>query len=208
MIEEKTNTSARNAGETCGATPKCAATNAALDEPILPDDYLIYADYFYVADGRVVRSDWHGITARQFKGHLRATELRRCDIFGRQEMAAIAKGDRPMTLPHSSADGVSAARPEAGGSAAESFTARTRRLLTAQPHQAEFTISRAGLETLVADSERYGELNARLSEAVRVAQELRDGGFNIHESLAIRATADRVWAMVGALLGPAREPAK
>lgn len=53
-------------------------------EDILPDDYPIYGDYLYVADGKVVRSDWHGITARQFRGHLRATELRRCNIAARQ----------------------------------------------------------------------------------------------------------------------------
>lgn len=39
---------------------------------------------------------------------------------------------------------------------AESFTDRCRRLLNEQPAQAEFTLSRAGLKLLVADSERYG----------------------------------------------------
>jgi hypothetical protein len=55
-----------------------------LNEPILPDDYPIYGDYLYVADGKVVRSDWHGITAAQFKRREGITELRRCDIVGRR----------------------------------------------------------------------------------------------------------------------------
>jgi hypothetical protein len=59
-----------------------------LNEPILADDYPIYGDYLYVADGKVVRSDWHGITAREFKAHLKAKELRRCDIIGRQALKA------------------------------------------------------------------------------------------------------------------------
>ena len=54
-----------------------------LNEPVLPDDYPIYGDYLYVADGKVVRSDWHGITAREFKAHIGAKELRRCDLIGR-----------------------------------------------------------------------------------------------------------------------------
>ena len=61
----------------------------ALNEPLLPDDYPIYADFLYVADGKVIRSDWHGITARQFKGREGITELRRCDIEGRR--AALSK---------------------------------------------------------------------------------------------------------------------
>lgn len=58
-----------------------------LDEPILPDDYPIYAGYLYVADGKLISSDWHGITAARLKQHLGATELRRCDIYGRQQRA-------------------------------------------------------------------------------------------------------------------------
>jgi hypothetical protein len=58
-----------------------------LNEPILEDDYPIYADYLYVADGKVIRSDWHGITARQLRGHLGAKEIRRCDIYGRRDAA-------------------------------------------------------------------------------------------------------------------------
>jgi hypothetical protein len=58
-----------------------------LDEPILEDDYPIYADYLYVADGKVVRSDWHGITVREFKGREGYKELRRCDIGARRALA-------------------------------------------------------------------------------------------------------------------------
>lgn len=58
-----------------------------LNEPVLPDDYPIFADYLYVVDGKVTRSDWHGIRADQFKRHLSATEVRRCDIAGRRALA-------------------------------------------------------------------------------------------------------------------------
>ena len=44
----------------------------------------------------------------------------------------------------------------------ETFTDRCRRMLTDQPETREFTLSRAALEVLVSDSERYGELNAAL----------------------------------------------
>lgn len=58
-----------------------------LDEPILEDDYPIYGDYLYVADGKVYRSDWHGITARQLKQREGFKSLRRCDIAGRKRLA-------------------------------------------------------------------------------------------------------------------------
>jgi len=61
-------------------------TEADLNEPELPDDYPIYGDYLYVADGKVVRSDWHGITARQFKAREKVTTLCRCDMAGRQRL--------------------------------------------------------------------------------------------------------------------------
>ncbi len=38
----------------------------------------------------------------------------------------------------------------------ETFTGRCRRMLTEQPSQVEFTLSRQGFETLVVDAERYG----------------------------------------------------
>ncbi len=63
------------------------ASPTNLDEPVLADDYPIYADYLYVADGKVVRSDWHGITVRQLKGREGYAEVRRCDIDGRLALA-------------------------------------------------------------------------------------------------------------------------
>lgn len=60
-------------------------------EDILPDDYPIYGDYLYVADGKVIRSDWHGITARELCARLGASELRRCNIAARR--AALAKAE-------------------------------------------------------------------------------------------------------------------
>lgn len=58
-----------------------------LKEYVLSDDYPVYGDYLYVADGKVIRSDWHGITVGVFKKKLRAKEIRNCDIIGRQERA-------------------------------------------------------------------------------------------------------------------------
>src|SRR5687768_7521016 len=45
-----------------------------LNEPILEDDYPVYGDYLYVADGRVVRSDIFG-NVRRLKHDLGATEI-------------------------------------------------------------------------------------------------------------------------------------
>lgn len=56
--------------------------DAELNEPILDDDYPVYWDYLYVADGKVVRSDIQG-TVRGLKADLNAKEIRRCDISGR-----------------------------------------------------------------------------------------------------------------------------
>ena len=55
----------------------------SLDEPVLPDDYPIYGNYAYVADGRVIISNWHDITAREFKLREGIRELRRCDMASR-----------------------------------------------------------------------------------------------------------------------------
>ena len=49
------------------------------DETVLPDDYPIYGDYFYLADGKVYRSDWHGITAAELKKREGFKDLRRCN---------------------------------------------------------------------------------------------------------------------------------
>ena len=53
-----------------------------LDEEVLPDDYPVFAGYAYVADGKVISSDIQGTVAK-LKGYLNASEIRRCDIFGR-----------------------------------------------------------------------------------------------------------------------------
>lgn len=56
------------------------AGNIELNEPVLPDHYPVYGDYAYVADGKVIRSDWHGITVGELKRRLPAEEVRRCDL--------------------------------------------------------------------------------------------------------------------------------
>lgn len=58
-----------------------------LREPILEDDYPIYGGYFYVADGKPITSNWHGITAKEFKLRENIKELRRCDAVGRGLLA-------------------------------------------------------------------------------------------------------------------------
>lgn len=62
-----------------------------LNEPVLADDYPVYGDYLYVADGKVIRSNWHGVTVARLKRELGAKEIRRCDIFGRQDRATSPK---------------------------------------------------------------------------------------------------------------------
>lgn len=49
------------------------------DERVLPDDYPIYGDYFYLADGKVYRSDWHGVTVAELKTREGFKEVRRCN---------------------------------------------------------------------------------------------------------------------------------
>lgn len=58
----------------------------SLDEPILADDYPVYAGYLYVADGKVIVSDLHDSTVRRLKHYLGAKEIRRCDIYGRKAL--------------------------------------------------------------------------------------------------------------------------
>jgi hypothetical protein len=50
-----------------------------LSETVLPDDYPIYGDYFYLADGKVYRSDHHDITVAELKRREGFKEVRRCD---------------------------------------------------------------------------------------------------------------------------------
>lgn len=54
-----------------------------MNEEILEDDYPIYADYWYLVDGVPQRSDWHDITARDFRRLLGAKEIRRCNAVKR-----------------------------------------------------------------------------------------------------------------------------
>jgi hypothetical protein len=49
------------------------------DESILEDDYPIFADYYYLADGKLYRSDWHDITAAELKRLKGFKEVRRCN---------------------------------------------------------------------------------------------------------------------------------
>lgn len=55
---------------------------------------------------------------------------------------------------------------------AETFTERARRMLLEQPQQQEFTLSRAGLEALVLDAERYAQRNGIANEVIIAAREL------------------------------------
>ena len=51
-------------------------------ENVLPDDYPVYWDYLYVADGKVIRSDIRG-TVKELKHDLNAAEIRNCKIVER-----------------------------------------------------------------------------------------------------------------------------
>ena len=53
-----------------------------LDEPVLADDYQVYPGYAYVVDGKPISSDIQG-DVRQLKRVMKATEIRRCDLAGR-----------------------------------------------------------------------------------------------------------------------------
>lgn len=56
--------------------------NNVLDEPILEDDYPVYAGYWYIADDKVITSDIRG-NVGQLKRYLNAKEIRRCDAVKR-----------------------------------------------------------------------------------------------------------------------------
>lgn len=49
------------------------------NETVLPDDYPIYGNYIYLADGKVYRSDWHDVTVAQLKRREGFKEVRRCN---------------------------------------------------------------------------------------------------------------------------------
>lgn len=61
-----------------------------LKEELLPDDYLVYGNYLYVCDGKVIRCDLMKGTVKDLKRDLRsyykldAKEIRKCDIEGRR----------------------------------------------------------------------------------------------------------------------------
>lgn len=54
-----------------------------LNEPILPDDYPVYAGYAYVVDGTPISSPLEGNVLR-LKASLKAKEVRRCDLVERE----------------------------------------------------------------------------------------------------------------------------
>jgi hypothetical protein len=68
---------------------------------------------------------------------------------------------------------------------AVTFTWRCRKLLADHPNQTQFTLSRRGLETLVLDSERYGELNAKLSAKSLAAKKY-------YESRRVRSLEEQI----------------
>lgn len=49
------------------------------DERVLEDDYPVYGDYYYLADGRIYRSDWHDVTVAELKKRMGFKEIRRCN---------------------------------------------------------------------------------------------------------------------------------
>jgi hypothetical protein len=63
-----------------------------LDEPILPDDYPVHQGYFYVVNGKPKTFiDGQNVTVGRWKamripGVDPVTEVRRCDIVGRQRV--------------------------------------------------------------------------------------------------------------------------
>jgi hypothetical protein len=58
------------------------------NEQVLDDDYPMYADYWYIVDGKPTRSDYHDITVRQYKGRTGTKEIRRCNIAARWNATA------------------------------------------------------------------------------------------------------------------------
>ena len=64
------------------------------NENVLDDDYPIYGNYLYVADGKVYVSDWHDITVGELKRRERFKEVRRCNIFARKEALSPQETER------------------------------------------------------------------------------------------------------------------
>jgi hypothetical protein len=64
------------------------------NEEVLPDDYPVYGDYLYVADGKVYRSYWHGVTVGELKRCEGFREVRRCNIYARKAaMVPLQQGN-------------------------------------------------------------------------------------------------------------------
>jgi hypothetical protein len=53
------------------------------NEPVLEDNYPVYASYWYVADGKPCRSDIQG-TIGQLKRVWKVSEIRRCNVVARK----------------------------------------------------------------------------------------------------------------------------
>lgn len=69
--------------------------DVVLNETELDNDYLVYLDYLYVCDGKVVKSDIHGTVAdlkRDLRSHykLEAKVITTCDIYGRRKLTGIS----------------------------------------------------------------------------------------------------------------------
>jgi hypothetical protein len=65
------------------------------NEEILPDDYPVYGNYLYVADGKVIMSDWHGVTVGYMKRKEGFKEVRRCNICARKAALTTREGQKP-----------------------------------------------------------------------------------------------------------------
>ncbi len=60
-------------------------TNTPLpSEDILPDDYPIYGDYWYLFDRQPTRSDFHNVTVGYLKARTGYKEIRRCNVAARK----------------------------------------------------------------------------------------------------------------------------
>jgi len=60
------------------------------DERVLENDYPIYGNYLYVADGCVYQSDYHDITVAELKRREGFKEVRNCNISARHKAGMAA----------------------------------------------------------------------------------------------------------------------
>lgn len=70
-----------------------SAPASKFDERELPNDYPVYWDYLYVADGKVIRSDIQG-TVAELKRDVGAQVITSCDIEGRRAALQAEKEPR------------------------------------------------------------------------------------------------------------------